>query len=134
MAASDAGCENAWPRRLLGELTNIPCTRLNGFLVPKDISAPKLSQKFYDNEVPTKFNEDNQGCIKVSINPVLHGRMKHIDIKYHRLKEFVANGDCFLHYVPTDRQIADIFTKPLTKKIFIPLRDCLVIDPSLESK
>ena len=134
MAASDAGCENAWLRRLLGELTNIPCTRLNGFLVPKDISAPKLSQKFYDNEVPTKFNEDNQGCIKVSINPVLHGRMKHIDIKYHRLKEFVANGDCFLHYVPTDRQIADIFTKPLTKKIFIPLRDCLVIDPSLESK
>ena len=134
MAASDAGCENAWLRRLLGELTNIPCIRLNGFLVPKDISAPKLSQKFYDNEVPTKFNEDNQGCIKVSINPVLHGRMKHIDIKYHRLKEFVANGDCFLHYVPTDRQIADIFTKPLTKKIFIPLRDCLVIDPSLESK
>ena len=56
--------------------------------------------------------------------------MKHIDIKYHRLKEFVANGDCFLHYVPAVRQIADIFTKPLTKKIFIPLRDCLVIDPS----
>ena len=134
MAASDAGCENIWLRRLLGEFTYIAATRINGLLVPKDFEAPKMSQKFYDNEVPTMFHEDNLGCLKCSEDPVLHGRMKHIDIKYHRLKEFVANGDRFLHYVPTDRQIADIFTKPLTKKIFIPLRDCLVIDPSLESK
>ena len=56
--------------------------------------------------------------------------MKHIDIKYHRLKKFVANGDCFLYYVPTERQIAEIFTKLLTKKTSLPLRDCLVIDPS----
>ena len=127
MAASDAACENAWLRRLIGELTNISCTRINGLLIPKDIAAPKLSQRFYDNEAPIKFNEDNQACIRVSENPVLHGRMKHIDLKYHRLKEFVSNGDCFLHYVPTSHQIADIFTKPLTKQTFTKFRDCLVI-------
>ena len=127
MAASDAACENAWLRRLIGELTNISCTRINGLLIPKDIAAPKLSQRFYDNEAPIKFNEDNQACIRVSENPVLHGRMKHIDLKYHRLKEFVSNGDCFLHYVPTSHQIADIFTKPLPKQSFTKFRDCLVI-------
>ena len=129
MAASDAGCENAWLRRLIGETTNLTCTRLNGVLVPQDIAAPKLSQKFYDYEVPTKFYEDNLGCIKCSENPVLHGRMKHIDIKYHRIKEFVKNGDCILIYVNTSHQIADLLTKALPKSTFTPLRDCLVIDP-----
>ena len=129
MAASDAGCENVWLRRLIGDTNNLTCTRLNGILCAKDIAAPKLSTTFYDHEVPTLFHEDNMGCIQCSEHPVLHGRMKHIDIKYHRLKEFVQNGDCKLVYVDTKRQIADLLTKALTKSIFIPLRDCLVIDP-----
>ena len=129
MAASDAACENAWLRRLVGEFNDLNCTIINGLLVPKDIKAPKLSQRFFTNEVPTLFHEDNIGCIKCSEDPVLHGRMKHIDVKYHRLKEFVAIGQCKLAYVPTDRQIADLFTKALTKGIFQPLRDCMVINP-----
>ena len=91
--------------------------------------APKMSQKFYDNEVPTMSHEDNLGCLKCSEDPVLHGRMKHIDIKYHRLKEFVTDGSCKLIYVPTDRQIADLLTKSLPKADFIKYRDCMVIDP-----
>jgi len=129
MAASDAGCENIWLRRLISEFTNLSCTRLNGVLVPKDISAPKLSQQFFDNEVPTMFNEDNIGCIKTSEDPVLHGRMKHIDLRYHKLKEFVANKTAKLIYMDTDRQVADALTKSLVKAKFTPLRDCLVIDP-----
>ena len=77
MAASDAGCENIWLRRLLGEFTDIAATRINGLLVPKDFEAPKMPQKFYDNEVPTMFHEDNLGCLKCSEDPVLSGRMKH---------------------------------------------------------
>jgi len=129
MAASDAGCENVWLRRLISEFTNLSCTRLNGLLVPKDIAAPKLSQRFYDNEVPTMFNEDNIGCIKTSEDPVMHGRMKHIDLRYHKLKEFVATKTAKLIYVDTKRQIADAGTKALPKAVFIPLRDCMVIDP-----
>ena len=102
---------------------------MNGLLIPKDIEAPKMSQKFFDNEVPTKFNEDNTGCISSSEDPVLHGRMKHIDIKYHRLKEFVAEGTCKLIYCPTHRQIADALTKSLPKADFTKMRDCMVIDP-----
>ena len=129
MAASDAGCENIWLRRLISEFTNLSCTRINGTLIPKDISAPKLSQQFFDNEVPTMFNEDNIGCIKTSEDPVLHGRMKHIDLRYHKLKEFVANKTAKLIYMDTDRQVADALTKGLVKAKYIPLRDCLVIDP-----
>ena len=55
--------------------------------------------------------------------------MKHIDIRYHRLKEFIKNGSCKLIYVPTDRQIADVFTKPLNKTLFKLFRDCLVLPP-----
>ena len=129
MAASDAGCENIWLRRLLGEFTYIAATRINGLLVPKDFEAPKMSQKFYDNEVPTMFHEDNLGCLKCSEDPVLHGRMKHIDIKYHKIKEFVANKTAKLIYVPTNRQIADLLTKVLPKATFQKMRDCMVKDP-----
>ena len=128
-AASDAGCENIWLRRLLGEYADITTTRVNGLLVPKDFEAPKMAQTFFDTEVPTMFNEDNIGCIKCSEDPVLHGRMKHIDIKYHKIKEFVANGSCKLIYVPTHRQIADLLTKALPKATFQKLRDCMVINP-----
>ena len=129
MAASDAGCENIWLRRLISEFTNLSCTRMNGMLIAKDIAAPRLSSKFFDTEVPTMFYEDNIGCIKTSEDPVLHGRMKHIDIRYHKLKEFVKNRSAKLIYASTSRQIADANTKALSKAVFIPLRDCMVIDP-----
>ena len=129
MAASDAGCENIWLRRLISEYTNLSCTRLNGKLIQKDIAAPKLSKQFFDNEVPTMFNEDNIGCIRTSEDPVLHGRMKHIDLRYHKLKEFVKNKTAKLIYMDTDRQLADALTKSLSKAKYVPLRDCLVINP-----
>ena len=55
--------------------------------------------------------------------------MKHIDIKYHKIEEFVANKTAKPIYVPTDRQIADLLTKVLAKGPFQRMRDCLVIDP-----
>jgi hypothetical protein len=129
MAASDAGCENIWLRRLLGQFTELATTRINGMLIPKDFDAPKMSQKFFDTEVPTMFNEDNIGCIQCSEDPVLHGRMKHIDIKYHKIKEFVADKSAKLIYIATHRQIADLLTKSLKRPTFVKLRDCMVIDP-----
>ena len=55
--------------------------------------------------------------------------MKHIDIKYHKIKEFVANKTAKLIYVDTNRQIADLLTKVVSKATFQRLRDCMVIDP-----
>nr|GEV05265.1 retrovirus-related Pol polyprotein from transposon TNT 1-94 [Tanacetum cinerariifolium] len=56
---------------------------------------------------------DNASAISISNNPVLHSRTKHIDIKYHFIRDHILKGDIELHFVPTNLQLADSFTKPL---------------------
>ena len=65
---------------------------------------------------------DNKSIICLSKNSVLHSRTKHIDIRYHFLKEYVANENIVLDYVCTHEQLADIFTKPLCEERFSYLR------------
>ncbi|GKC21382.1 retrovirus-related pol polyprotein from transposon TNT 1-94, partial [Tanacetum coccineum] len=57
----------------------------------------------------------------ISNNPALHSRIKHIDISYHFIKDHIIKGDIELHFVPTDLQLADIFTKPLVEPNFTRL-------------
>ena len=64
---------------------------------------------------------DNTSAIAISNNPVQHSRTKHIDIRYHFLREHVMNGTVELHFVPTEDQVADIFTKPLDESTFSKL-------------
>ena len=61
------------------------------------------------------MNVDNQGAINLAKNPVNHQRSKHIDIKYHFIRSEIQNGNVNLQYVPTDDNVADIFTKPATR-------------------
>ena len=61
---------------------------------------------------------DNTSAISIVSNPVNHSRTKHIDIRYHFIREHAHNGTIELHYVPTDKQLADIFTKPLDEATF----------------
>ena len=61
---------------------------------------------------------DNTSAIALTENPVQHSRTKHIDIKYHFTREHVMNGTVELHFVPSEQQIADIFTKPLDESTF----------------
>ena len=61
---------------------------------------------------------DNTSAIAISNNPVQHSRTKHIDVRYHFIREHVMNGTVELHFVPTEQQIADIFTKPLDESTF----------------
>ncbi len=58
---------------------------------------------------------DNQGAIKLVENPVQHQRSKHIDIRYHFIRIEVQRGVVQLNYVPSDQNIADMFTKPVPK-------------------
>ncbi|XP_076028444.1 uncharacterized protein LOC143017539 [Oratosquilla oratoria] len=58
---------------------------------------------------------DNQGAIALSKNPVYHQRSMHIDIRYHFIKSQIENGSVKLVYVPSDENVADMFTKPLSK-------------------
>ncbi|GJT95818.1 retrovirus-related pol polyprotein from transposon TNT 1-94, partial [Tanacetum coccineum] len=64
---------------------------------------------------------DNTSVIAISNNPVLHSRTKHIDIRYHFIRDHILKGDIELHFVPTDLQLADIFTKPLAEPSFTRL-------------
>ena len=70
----------------------------------------------------TVLMEDNQGAICIAKNPVLHARTKHIDVRYHYVREAVSDGVINLQYCPTHEMVADILTKPLPKKRFEALR------------
>ncbi|GJV76534.1 hypothetical protein Tco_1508118 [Tanacetum coccineum] len=61
---------------------------------------------------------DNTNAIAISNNPVLHSRTKHIDIKYHFIRYHIIKGDTELHFIPTQYQLDDIFTKPLDEPTF----------------
>ncbi|KAL8121152.1 hypothetical protein AgCh_018062 [Apium graveolens] len=64
---------------------------------------------------------DNQSAIAMTGNPVQHSMIKHISIRYHFIREHVMEGTVELHFVPTDQQLADIFTKPLCEATFARL-------------
>ena len=59
---------------------------------------------------------DNINAIAITNNLVLHSKTKHIEIKYHFIKDHVMNGDIEFHFVPTECQLDDFFTKPLDEK------------------
>ena len=61
---------------------------------------------------------DNTSAIAIANNPVQHTRTKHVDIRYHFLREHVMNGTVELHFVPTNQQITEIFTKPRDESTF----------------
>nr|GEU80598.1 integrase, catalytic region, zinc finger, CCHC-type, peptidase aspartic, catalytic [Tanacetum cinerariifolium] len=56
---------------------------------------------------------DSQSAIAISCNPVQHSRTKHIDTRYHFIKEQIENGIIELYFVRTEYQLADMFTKAL---------------------
>ena len=64
-----------------------------------------------DDEKPVKNHENNQGTIAISADPIAHARTKHIDIKYHYMREAKDRGDINIQYCPTEDMIADIMTK-----------------------
>lgn len=96
VALSQASQECVWLRRLLSDLG-------------MDVT-------------PVVILEDNQGAIAIAKNPVDHSRTKHIDIRYHYIRECVQNGQIQVKYCPTHNMKADILTKPLVKQRFEYLR------------
>ena len=58
---------------------------------------------------------DNLSALHMTINPVFHSSSKHIELDYHFVREQVACGHLVTQHVPTSQQVADIFTKPMSK-------------------
>ncbi|CBI35129.3 unnamed protein product, partial [Vitis vinifera] len=97
VAATVCACQAIWLRKILEELHL------------KQVGA-------------TTIFCDNSSTIKLSKNPVLHGRSKHIDVKYYFLRDLSNDGVIDLVYCRSENQVADIFTKPLKLAVFLELR------------
>lgn len=100
VSLSQAACEAIWLRNVLQEFG-------------VDISEP------------TRIFEDNQSCIRIAEEPRDHRRMKHVDIRFHFIRECIQNKIIRPVYVSTKEQVADIFTKGLPAGPFAHLREKL---------
>ncbi|GJY68638.1 retrovirus-related pol polyprotein from transposon TNT 1-94 [Tanacetum coccineum] len=100
--ADHAGCQDT-RRSTLGSAQ---------FLGDKLVSWSSKKQKI------TAISSTEANVIALCYNNVQHSRAKHIDVRYHFIKEQVENGIVELYFVRTEYQLAEIFTKPLPKEIF----------------
>ncbi|MCI28172.1 hypothetical protein A2U01_0049372, partial [Trifolium medium] len=100
IAAASCACQGIWLRNILKQLMQeqITCTTIYC---------------------------DNSSSIKLSKNPVMHGRSKHIDVRYHFLRDLNNDGVIDLKHCRTDEQLADIMTKALKFDTFCKLREGL---------
>ena len=76
-----------------------------------------LSELGYDQRSTVIF-EDNQGCIALAKNPIVKSRVKHVDIKYHFIRDMIHSKQIDLQFISTKNQCADIFTKALPRDTF----------------
>ena len=97
MAGTTAACQGIWLARLIAELRGEKTDAAN-------------------------LKIDNQSAIALSRNPVFHDRSKHIDVRYHFIRECVEDGRVKIEFIGTEEQLADIATKALTRERFCELR------------
>jgi hypothetical protein len=62
---------------------------------------------------------DNTSVISVAKNPVFHKRMKYLKVRHHFLRDHVKKRDIKMRYIDTERQLTDIFIKPLNASCFV---------------
>jgi hypothetical protein len=65
---------------------------------------------------------DSSSAICLAHNPIFYRRAKHIKVRHHFLGNHVEKGDIEMKFIDTERQLADIFTKPLDSSYFASLR------------
>jgi hypothetical protein len=90
IAAANAACQGVWLARLLGDFVD---------------SAPELKV-------------DNMSAIALTKNPVFHDRSKHIDVRYHFIRECVEKNRVSVEHISTEAQLVDILTKALGRVRF----------------
>ncbi|KAG6520324.1 hypothetical protein ZIOFF_017373 [Zingiber officinale] len=100
MAATTAACHALWLKSLASELTGV---------------EPK----------PVTLFVDNKSAIALMKNPVFHGRSKHIDTKFHFIRECVEKGQIEVEFVNTGEQRADVLTKALSGVKLAAMRQLL---------
>ena len=89
MAATAAACQGVWLQNLLRQITDM-------------------------EHDPVVIYIDNKSAIDLAKNPVFHGRSKHIDIRYHFIRECVDRGEIVVKHIRTEEQRANVLTKAMT--------------------
>jgi hypothetical protein len=84
-----------------------------------------LSKLGLDTSSPTVLHVDNQSAIAIAKNPEFHDHTKHIDVRYHFLRQVVEDGTVELQYIPTGDQVADALTKGLPPTSFNKFWDAM---------
>ncbi|CAM8989664.1 unnamed protein product [Rhodiola kirilowii] len=97
IAAATAACQGVWLERLLGDLLSRSTSKV-------------------------VLNIDNKSAISLCKNPVHHDRSKHIDTRFHFIRECVEEGKIVVKHVSTNDQLADILTKPLGRLKFLEMK------------
>ena len=103
MAAYEVVVDVVWIRRLLREL---------------NAQSPDA----------TVLLEDNMGCIRLAKDPLHHGKAKHIELKYHKVRECVKEACVAFQHISGGENVSDLFTKALARILFQRFRDQLVQD------
>lgn len=91
-----------------------------------------LQELGFETTTPTPMCADNDGSIFLAINPAHDRRTKHIDIRYHYIREFIEDGQAQVFYVNTKDQLADIMTKNLPFETHAGLRGRLGLLPPMD--
>ncbi|KAG8476441.1 hypothetical protein CXB51_033363 [Gossypium anomalum] len=72
---------------------------------------------------------DNSGAVAVSANLEMRSKFKHVELDLYFVREKVFAGKLSVGHVPTQEQVADMFTKPLSAPLFTKFRTCLKVVP-----
>ena len=105
IAATTAACQGIWLTRLLAELIG-------------------------EEPGQTVMKVDNKSAINLCKNPVLHEQSKHIDTRYHFIRECVEKKLIAVEYVRSEDQLADILRKPVGRVRFLELRKKMGLEPA----
>ena len=97
IAATAGTCQGVWLGRILSNISQL--------------------------QVKPKLNVDNKSAIALAKNSVYHDRSKHIDTRFHFIRQCVQTEAIELEYVNTDEQLTNILTKPLARQRFLELRE-----------
>jgi hypothetical protein len=100
IASARGACQGIWHSQILGVLLGIKASKV-------------------------KLLVDNKSAIALNKNPMHHDRSKHIDTRYHFLRDCVERGEVNISHVSTTGQLVDILTKALRRVRFVELRQHL---------
>ena len=72
-----------------------------------------LDEVEIEHSLPGLIKGNNHGAIALTKNTKNHGKVKHIDIQHHYIRDLLKSGEIAIEYVPLTENLADLFTKPL---------------------